>query len=266
MNSIIKKLAAGSAAAFLVLASTGMAYADKGHSGGGSRGGSSGGSMSSAKMGSAQSSGGMKVNQGSNQTLSKQMQTGQHTAGSQVNKGNLAQTNKQVTNKTNLNTNNMAGKSGFAKGEPNPSAPGGIKLPSQQSNYKSNNYKSNYFCSTPWSKGGCFPSNYYCGWNYGGFGFGYGWNSCWNFPWYRNYCYTPCYNYCTYPIYDYCCTTPVCYTYQQPVSVTKVIEVIQQPAPVVETVTTQTTTNATATVVKPPSHDVSFLTNSVVGR
>ena len=233
MKVFIKALVTGTLSAVLVLVGTGMAHADKG----GSKGGSSGGS---AKVGSSTAGSGMKMSQGSNQQLAKTSNS------TNLNKTNVAQNQQSTAKKVGSNTVN----SNVAKtNSVNKSVNSFNKMPQQQS------FSKNFYCGTPWSKG-CFPTSYNCGWNYCGFGFGY--NSCWNYPWYRNYCYTPCYSY---PVYDYCCTTPLVYTYQSQVIVTtKVIEVIQQPAPVVETVTTQTT--ATSTAIKPPAHDVSFLTGS----
>lgn len=81
------------------------------------------------------------------------------------------------------------------------------------------------FCSTPWN---------YCN-------SGYGYGSCWNYPTYRSSC--------SYPVYDYCYTTPVCYPCQpQVIASTRVIQVIQ-PAPVVET---GITTSSTGACVRPP--------------
>lgn len=243
MKSIINKLVASSAAAVLLLVGTGMAHADN-------KGGNRGGSMNSARMGSSQSSqssGSIKVGQNQTQQINKSgnsisfnkglgsstQSVAKQVTGNKVNNVNVAKTNVgSVMNKQMTPASNKS-----------------------------------LYCGTPWpTKGSCFPSNW-CNWNHGGWNFGcsYGWNSCWSYPWYRT-CHYPCYDYCYYPTYDYCCTSPVFCTYQQPVVVTKVVEVIQQPVPVVETVTTTTTTNATAAAVKPPSNDVSFLTNSVVGR
>ena len=184
------------------------------------------------------SQGSAKLSQGSGQSINK--------SGNSVN-----------VNKTNIaqNQTNKIGSSQLSK------TPSNLAKNNVSSSNKmgQQNFKSNQFCGT-WNKG-CFPTNYNCGWNYCSYGFG-----CWN-PWYTR-CYSPCYDYCCYPIYDYCYTTPVFYTCQ-PVEIvtTRVIEVVQQ-APVVETVTTTQTTQATETaaVVKQPATDTSFLTQSALRR
>lgn len=116
-------------------------------------------------------------------------------------------------------------------------ASNGQKHPGSSPMMKSNNHpqhhnpsqmhhQQNFYYGTPW-KNNCYPSN----WNYG----------CWNTsfaPFYR----TP---YFAYPSAGYCYTPPVVY------QATRVI-VVQQPLPpVVETVTTSTT-SATTGVVRQP--------------
>ena len=89
----------------------------------------------------------------------------------------------------------------------------------------------------------------YCYTPYSHCNYGYGYNGCWNYPWYRSSC--------SYPVYDSCYSSPLCYTYQpQVIATTRVIQVVQ-PAPVVETVTT-TTTSATGAIVRPPVNGAAF--------
>jgi len=108
----------------------------------------------------------------------------------------------------------------------------GMAKSNGQHQFQHQNFKKD-FCGTPWN---------YC--NYG-----YGFNNCWSYPWYRSSC--------SYPVYDYCYSSPLIYTYQpQVIATTRVIQVVQ-PAPVVETITT-TTTNTSGAIVRPPVNGAGF--------
>ncbi len=254
MKVFIKALVTGTAAAVLFFVGTGMAHADKGGSGG-SRGGSSGGSAKSgSSVGSSHvssSNSGSSMNKTSN--FSNVNKTGNVSSvnktgnAANVNKTNVAQNQQSQAKKVGSNQGTTVAKNNMGN---------------QQNKMSQQNFKKDSYCKDNYWNKSCYPS---C-WNYGYNSCSYGYG-CWNYPCYSSCytpCYSPCYEYCSYPSYQTCYTTPVCYSCQAPViTTTQVIEVIQ-PAPVVETVTTTQTTQATATAVRPPSNDISFLTNSAV--
>lgn len=260
MKLFIRSLVTGASAALLFVVSTGIVYADKG--GNGNRGGSGGGGSSRVASrpagGGMQSghSGGQQFNKGS-ASSSTANRMGNPQSG---NKSSIAQSQSQV-NKVNVNKGNIqVGKSNQVGKVNQGQHQSFTKMPSVQHHNKMpshHNYKNNFYCGTPW-KNNCSPYNSsYCGWGSG----------CWNtsyFPWYRNYCYTPCYNYCAYPTFAYACSTPVVWSYQAPVTIASQVVEVVQPAPVVETVAS-TTTSASSAVVQPAPQDMSFLTGSALG-
>lgn len=249
MKVFHKALLYGPLAVVLLFSQTSLALAQKSGSRGGSAGRSSGGSTFKS------SNGGMKLNSGSNRMVnssSGNFSSFKQASSQSANKIVQSSSNKLPVSPKLNNTKTMTSK--FSS-QNNLFKQGTSSVGSFALSPRHLSGRSNFFCGTGWSGGGCFP-NHHHGYHHH-CGYGYGWNHCWSYPCWNN-CYYPTYYSCYTPCYDYCFTSPVCYTYQTPVVVTeKVIELIQ-PVATVETTTT-------ATTVTPPASDLNFLTGSVVG-
>jgi hypothetical protein len=196
MKLFSKALVYGLAAASLSLLSTDSASAQK-HGGSGKSGGFAGGSASYSRMpqhsvmpqkSSSQQS--QRFSEPANKTLPAHKPFETMTASKKLNNfGDKFSTPAHTAMK---NKTEVMGK-GFAKGEPNPSAPGGFKLPSTTkypSSHKDYCWKPGYgknYCGTGY---GCYPKG--C----------YGWGFCG----YPSSCYNTCYPNCGFgfPCFGYC--------------------------------------------------------------
>jgi hypothetical protein len=271
MQRFIKVVAYGIAAAAISVMTVNVADAQRGGRGGSNGGGSNSGGARGGMSGGSRGGSTMQHKFNDPRVTTTKHNLGQGGFKHQANKTPM---NKQPFH--NVAKNTQHGK-GFAKGEPNPSAPGGFKHPGQFNNHwKGSPFKGKFndFCGTPWGgKYHCnnwnWKGNSHCGWNYGCYPYQTGCfypKSCW-YPTYNCGYYPTCYStYC----FNTCYYTPLC---TQTVYVPTVVEV---PVPVVAPVTavTQTTTVAKSTtqqLVQPPLEalggaDLSFVTGSVVNQ
>lgn len=243
MRSTMKKLALGLASVTFVLAGADAALAGGKGGGNGGSGNRSGGSPNGGSVGQSfkSSSNGQGVQASSALNSQKGMQSFKANLGDklQVSKPTTARPLfadggkpqfKNLDHK--VQSTQFAGKN-FAKGEPNPNAPGGLKLPGggyEKHGQMGQAYKNQKFdfCQKPYF---CGSYNGYCGTGYCG---SYSRYSCWN-PCYASNCWsygcnpywygcsssycgapywrTPCCTTCWYPSYPVCSysyVTPIC--------------------------------------------------------